>query len=110
MQAGNVRFAPMQPFPPTKITATNTAPLNPTSSVVIATTFLKPPTIQTTITQTPTWVVTSKENQVRLLFLHGSWLTRLRWRYADATLLLGQSGTEPKGRYAEILEPVEGLI
>jgi hypothetical protein len=51
-QTGLTRYAPMQPIPPTSITATITSPLWPTSSVVIATTFLPVPSIQTTITQT----------------------------------------------------------
>jgi len=50
-QSGPIKYAPMQPFPPTSITATNTAPLWPTSSVVIATTFLPIPSVQTTVTQ-----------------------------------------------------------
>jgi len=50
-QTGPIRYAPMQPIPATKITAVNTAPLWPTSSVVVATTLLPIPSIQTTITQ-----------------------------------------------------------
>ncbi len=52
-QTGLIRYASMQPSPPTKITATNTAPLYPTSSVPIPTTYLPIPSIQTTLTQPP---------------------------------------------------------
>lgn len=64
MQTGPTRYAPMQPIPPTKITATNTKPLYPTSSVVIATTQLPIPKIQTTLTQSQTFSVQSRENTV----------------------------------------------
>ena len=63
-QTGNVRYAPMQPLPPNSITAQNTSPLWPTSSVVIATTFLPIPTVTTTYTQAATWVFTSHPNNV----------------------------------------------
>ena len=64
MQTGLTRYAPMQPIPPTKITAKNTKPLFPTSSVSIATTRLPIPKIQTTITQSQTYSVSSRENTV----------------------------------------------
>jgi hypothetical protein len=64
MQTGPTRYAPMQPVPPTKVTATNTKPLYPTSSVKIATTFLPIPDIQTTITQSQTYSVSSRANTV----------------------------------------------
>lgn len=64
MQTGPTRYAPMQPIPPTRITATNTKPLYPTSSVVIATTRLPIPRIQTTLTQSQTFSVQSRENTV----------------------------------------------
>lgn len=64
MQTGLTRYAPMQPVPPTKITATNTKPLYPTSSVAIATTNLPVPKIQTTLTQSQTYSVSSMENTV----------------------------------------------
>jgi hypothetical protein len=67
MQTGPTRYAPMQPVPPTKITAKNTKPLYPTSSVVIATTHLPIPNIETTITQSQTFSVESKVNTVRSL-------------------------------------------
>ncbi|KAJ4361571.1 Cell wall synthesis protein kre9 precursor [Ascochyta clinopodiicola] len=64
MQTGPTRYAPMQPVPPTKVTAKNTKPLYPTSSVKIATTLLPIPSIQTTITQSQTFSVSSVENTV----------------------------------------------
>lgn len=65
-QTGNVRYAPMQPLPPSSITAQNTSPLWPTSSVVIATTFLPIPTVTTTYTQAATWAFTSHPNTVTI--------------------------------------------
>ncbi|KAF2035294.1 beta-1,6-glucan boisynthesis protein-like protein [Setomelanomma holmii] len=64
MQTGLTRYAPMQPVPPTKITAKNTKPLYPTSSVQIATTRLPIPKVQTTLTQSQTYSVSSRENTV----------------------------------------------
>lgn len=64
MQTGPTRYAPMQPVPPTKITAKNTKPLYPTSSVSIATTNLPIPKVQKTITQSQTFSVKSVENTV----------------------------------------------
>jgi hypothetical protein len=76
MQTGLTRYAPMQPIPPTSITATNTSPQWPTSSVVIATTFLPIPSIQTTLTQAPAAnTIASHQNTVRFpnsLFRCGS--------------------------------------
>jgi hypothetical protein len=65
MQTGPTRYAPMQAVPPTKITATNTKPLYPTSSVQIATTNLPIASVQTTMTQSQTFLVSSVENTVR---------------------------------------------
>jgi hypothetical protein len=55
----------MQPVPLTAITATNTSPLWPTSSVVLASTFLPIPSIVTTLTQANTFSVSSHANTVR---------------------------------------------
>lgn len=66
-QTGQIKYAPMQPLPPHTITAQNTSPLWPTSSVVIATTPLPIPTVTFTYTQPGTWVFTSHENTVRSL-------------------------------------------
>jgi hypothetical protein len=67
MQTGLTRYAPMQPVPPKKITATNTKPLYPTSSVAIAKSKLPIPSVQTTITASQTYSVSSMENTVRCL-------------------------------------------
>ena len=67
MQTGLTRYAPMQPVPPKKITATNTKPLYPTSSVVIAKSKLPIPKVQTTLTASQTHSVSSIENPVRCL-------------------------------------------
>lgn len=61
-QTGIWRYAPMQPVPPTKIVATNTKPLFPTSPFNIATTFLPTPSVRQTTTQVQTFVVTSHAN------------------------------------------------
>jgi len=65
MQTGLTRYAPMQPVPATKMTKGKPAkPLYPTSSVVIAKTRLPIPKVQTTITQSQTFSVSSRENTV----------------------------------------------
>lgn len=67
LQTGLTKYAPMQPVPPTAITATNTAPLWPTSSVAFATTFLPIPSQVTTLTQANTFSVSSHANTVHSL-------------------------------------------
>jgi hypothetical protein len=64
LQTGPTRYAPMQPVPPTKITATNTKPLYPTSSVKIAKSKLPIPSAVITITASQTFSVKSHENTV----------------------------------------------
>jgi hypothetical protein len=64
LQTGLTRYAPMQPIPPTKITAKVFTPLFPTSAYTIATTLLPNPTVQKTVTQAQTFSVSSIENQV----------------------------------------------
>jgi len=61
---GLTKYAPMQPKPGTKITATNTAPLFAPSPFTVATTFLPMPSQVTTITQAVTYSVSSRENTV----------------------------------------------
>jgi hypothetical protein len=66
MQTGLTRYAPMQPIPLTSITAGKPKkPLFPTSSVQIAKTRLPIPKVQTTVTQSQTYSVQSRENTVR---------------------------------------------
>jgi hypothetical protein len=67
LQSGLTKYAPMQPVPPTKITAVNTSPQYPSSSVVLATTFLPIASIVTTLTQPNTFAVSSHPNTVRSL-------------------------------------------
>ncbi|KAF2197532.1 hypothetical protein GQ43DRAFT_444175 [Delitschia confertaspora ATCC 74209] len=62
MQTGITRYAPMQPIPPTKITKREQKPLYPTSAVTIAKTILPLPKPQTTITQSQTFSISSREN------------------------------------------------
>ncbi|KAF8861347.1 beta-1,6-glucan boisynthesis protein-like protein [Acephala macrosclerotiorum] len=62
LQTGLTKYAPMQPVPPTAITATNTSPLWPTSSVSLATTFLPIPSEVMTLTQSNTFSVSSHAN------------------------------------------------
>ena len=66
LQSGPIKYAPMQPIPPTKITAQSATPLNPTSAFTIATTFLPIPSIQLTTTLAQTFSVSSVENTVCL--------------------------------------------
>ncbi|GIZ43267.1 hypothetical protein CKM354_000649900 [Cercospora kikuchii] len=61
-QSGATKYAPMQGIPPTKISAKNFKPLHPTSGYTIATAFLPNAKVQTTITQSQTFHVSSMEN------------------------------------------------
>jgi len=67
LQTGLTKYAPMQPQPPTKITAKNASPLWPTSSVTFAQTWLPRPSQVTTFTQSLTYSMSSRENTVRKL-------------------------------------------
>lgn len=64
LQTGLARYAPMQPVPPTQITANNPTPLFPTSAFNIAQTKLPPASILTTYTQAQTFSVQSIQNTV----------------------------------------------
>ncbi|KAF7897860.1 uncharacterized protein EAF01_008826 [Botrytis porri] len=61
-QTGLTRYAPMGRMPGTAITATNTEPQYPTSSVSLATAHLDPATIYTTLTQAQTASFASHAN------------------------------------------------
>ncbi|GAB7339911.1 hypothetical protein MBLNU457_6437t1 [Dothideomycetes sp. NU457] len=63
-QTGLTKYAPMQPVPGTKITATAFTPLHPTSAFTIATTYMGTPIVATTITASQTFSVSSMENTV----------------------------------------------
>lgn len=65
LQTGPTRYAPMQPLPPSKITAKQTKRLFPTSAVTFAKTWLPPASIMTTLTQSATYSVNSRANDVR---------------------------------------------
>ncbi|KAK5127764.1 hypothetical protein LTR85_004880 [Meristemomyces frigidus] len=62
LQTGLTKYAPMQPVPPTKITAKTFTPLFPTSAYTIATTWMPQASILTTITESQTFSVSSMEN------------------------------------------------
>ncbi|KAI9791072.1 MAG: hypothetical protein M1816_004303 [Peltula sp. TS41687] len=64
LQTGLTRYAPMQPLPPTKITVDKATPLFPTSPVTFAKTWLQPPSQQTTLTQSATFSINSRVNDV----------------------------------------------
>ena len=64
MQEGLTKYAPMLPVPPTKISLKSAPPLNPTSDVPMAKDWLPKATIATTVTQSPTFSVESRENTV----------------------------------------------
>ncbi|KAI9675377.1 MAG: hypothetical protein M1817_001281 [Caeruleum heppii] len=66
LQTGNTKFAPMQPLPPTKITAKGSTRLWPTSDFSIATTWLPIPSVVTTLTQSATHAVTSRTNTTQI--------------------------------------------
>lgn len=103
-QVGPTKYAPMQPVPPTKITAGNPTPLYPTSAFNIAQGKLPPPTILTTLTASQTFKVQSVENTVRIFGAHT--LTVLDRRLIFAT---DRATEQSKGRYGEIPGAVEGL-
>ena len=64
-QGGPIRYAPMQPQPPTKITKKGTAmPLHPKSDYKLALTKMPPPVAQTTQTATATYQYMTMENTV----------------------------------------------
>jgi hypothetical protein len=67
LQDGLTKYAPMQAVPGTSITAVNTSPLYPSSSVVLASTYLPIPTVVTTLTQAQTFEVASHPNSVGIL-------------------------------------------
>ncbi|PSK33946.1 putative cell wall synthesis protein KRE9 [Elsinoe australis] len=72
LQSGLTRYAPMQPVPPTKITAKTWTPLFPTSAFTVATTYFPRPSIVTTITASQTFSVSSVENTIAAASQPGS--------------------------------------
>jgi Yeast cell wall synthesis protein KRE9/KNH1 len=68
LQFGPTIYAPMQSYPPTKITKMSPTPQYPRSSFVLASTPLLPnKNIQTTMTQGITWAFSQIENQVGVI-------------------------------------------
>ena len=78
LQTGLTKYAPMQGKPGTKITAGKASPLYPSSSVVVANTFLPTPVQVTTITMSGTYApAESIENTVCGLPFHGWGILKL---------------------------------
>lgn len=66
-QGGTIRYAPMQPFPPTKITKQGKpTPQYPTSAYNIATARMPAPSVVTTLTESQTVKAMTMENTVCL--------------------------------------------
>lgn len=102
LQTGLTKYAPMQPVPPTKITASNPTPLNPTSAYTIATTYLGKATILTTMTASQTYSVSSIENTVGRP-------TPTEWDNNIDTIVTGCCRIPTDRRHEEVFEQVEGL-
>lgn len=67
-QTGSMRYAPMQPFPPTKITKKGPpTPQYPTSAFTIATGKMAAPEVISTITESQTFHAMTMENTVCFL-------------------------------------------
>jgi hypothetical protein len=64
LQTGLTKYMPMAKMPPTKISKKNPTPQNPTSSFVMATTYLPAGTVATTVMQSQTASFASRENTV----------------------------------------------
>jgi Yeast cell wall synthesis protein KRE9/KNH1 len=64
-QTGSIVYAPMQSYPPTKITKSLPTPQYPSSPYTIVTTMMPPnPSISKTMTQAITWSFQQMENPV----------------------------------------------
>ena len=89
-QSGSIRYAPMQPFPPTKITKKGKpTPLFPTSAFSIAKTRMPSPVVMTTMTESQTVHAMTMENTVRFL-------SSVQVAYsADPALLYGRGMVRP---------------
>lgn len=106
LQTGLTKYAPMQPVPPTSITAKSATPLYPTSAYTVATTWMATPKVATTLTLSQTFSVSSVENTVRLnsCFCIPQWHISL-----TSSPLTGRRSVEPYRRHAEVPQQVEGL-
>ncbi|QSZ37730.1 hypothetical protein DSL72_008829 [Monilinia vaccinii-corymbosi] len=83
LQTGLTKYAPMGLMPGTSITATNTAPQYPTSSVVMATGYLSPATIATTLTQAQTASFASHANTAAPAPMPSDDMSRFLARWKD---------------------------
>jgi hypothetical protein len=79
MQTGPVRYAPMPPLAPTKITAKNRSPQFPTSAYTVFMSEQGPPNADTTETLIQTFSVVSREPTVSLKSLRRSSANVGRW-------------------------------
>jgi hypothetical protein len=100
-QTGPFRYAPMQKYPGTKITAQTKTPLNPTSPYTVATTYLPTPTVISTVTMPITWTFSQVEHTVCL--------TRERVELFIANLQVDSGGSQSLRRYGKVFESVERL-
>jgi hypothetical protein len=64
LQTGEIRYAPMPPVAPTKITAKRQSRQWPTSAYTVYAAAAGPPNAVTTVTQALTFIVSSVENTV----------------------------------------------
>jgi len=97
-QTGPTKYAPMAKRPGTKITAVSARMQNPTSFATLASAYMAAPKVQTTLTQSVTGSVVSRENAVCYVFFFAFFrllalalaLTRspLFGRFRATTLLL----------------------
>ena len=63
-QTGLTKYAPMQGVPPTQITQKSPTPKYPTSAFTVASAFLPPASIVTTLTEAQTFIAKSHANTV----------------------------------------------
>jgi len=103
LQVGPTRYAPMQPRPGTKITATEMKMLYPTSSARLATTFISKGNAVTTKTQKQTFSTGSRENAV------GRWFWLKRGKDKDLADTWIGSCVDSTGRHGEVFGKMEGL-
>jgi hypothetical protein len=69
LQSGSIRYAPMAPIAPTKITAKNASPQHPTSAYTVFKKLAGSPNAIQTITNPATFEAQSREATVKALFL-----------------------------------------
>lgn len=99
MQTGPVRYAPMPPLAPSKITAKNRSPQYPTSAYTVFMSEQGPPNADTTETLAQTFTVVSREPTV-------SDMRQLQDYNTDSF----SDGSTIQSREREVLESMEGLV